>query len=77
MESARKMHYKLLELFKIVFVETNPIPVKAAMAMMGMIQEEIRLPLTPLSSQHRPKLKTALERYGILETSKKMAGARK
>jgi 4-hydroxy-tetrahydrodipicolinate synthase len=53
---ARKLHYKLLALHDGLFVEANPIPVKAALAMMGQIGEEIRLPLTPLSEKFKAPL---------------------
>jgi 4-hydroxy-tetrahydrodipicolinate synthase len=62
---ARELHYRLLPLFTTLFVETNPIPVKAALAMMGRIDGEIRLPMTPLSEANRPKLAKALEDFGI------------
>ncbi len=62
---ARELHYRLLPLFTTLFVETNPIPVKAALAMMGRIGGEIRLPMTPLSEANRPKLARALEDFGI------------
>jgi 4-hydroxy-tetrahydrodipicolinate synthase len=48
------------------FIESNPIPVKAALAMMGMLEEEYRLPLVPLSPEHRKKLKDVLQRTGII-----------
>lgn len=63
---ARRIHYKLLPLIKILFIETNPAPVKSAMAMMGMIDEEIRLPLVPLKEENKTKLKKVLDEYGLL-----------
>ena len=65
-EKARAFHYKLAPLFTSLFLETNPIPVKAALAMMGKISEELRLPLTPLSKESRPKLQNALQQAGVL-----------
>jgi len=62
---ARDLHLKLFPLFKAIFVETNPIPVKAALAMMGKIGPELRLPLTPLDSKHVPELKRVLVELGI------------
>jgi len=47
-EAARQLHFQLYPIFKDLFIETNPIPVKAALAMMGQIAEEYRLPLVPL-----------------------------
>ena len=55
--TAVAMHRKYWRLFKDLFVESNPIPVKAAMAMLGMIEEEYRLPLGPLSDVNREKLR--------------------
>ena len=46
---AREMHYKLLPLMRALFVETNPIPVKQALAFMGKCTDEMRMPLTPMS----------------------------
>lgn len=65
-EQARTLHYKLTPLFSALFLETNPIPVKAALAMMGKMLEEVRLPLTPLADDYRPKLREALQQAGIL-----------
>ncbi len=65
-EQARCLHYKLAPLFSSLFLETNPIPLKAALAMMGKISEEVRLPLTPLSVEHRPRLQEALQQAGVL-----------
>jgi 4-hydroxy-tetrahydrodipicolinate synthase len=65
-EKARLLHYKLAPLFEALFLETNPIPVKAALAMMGKMLEEVRLPLTPLASEFRPKLQEALQQAGVL-----------
>ena len=57
---AREMHYRLLPLMNINFIESNPIPVKAALAMMGLIEDQLRLPLLPLSDANRPKLEKVL-----------------
>jgi len=65
-EQARTLHYKLTPLFNALFLETNPIPVKAALAMMGKMSEEVRLPLTPLADEYRPKLREALQQAGVL-----------
>jgi len=59
-------HNKLLPLMNINFIESNPIPVKAALSMMGKIQERYRLPLVPLSGKHRPALKIILEELKLL-----------
>ena len=65
MAAAREQHLKLFPLFRGVFVETNPIPIKAAMAMAGMIDNELRLPMTPLSARHRAPLAEMLKPFGI------------
>lgn len=63
---ARELHYRLLPLMNANFAESNPIPVKAALAMMGKIEDVLRLPLTPLSEAHRPALEAALREAGAL-----------
>lgn len=63
---ARKLHYKMLPLVKAMFVETNPIPVKTAMGMMGMIEPSLRLPMCEMSEENKQKLKVALKDYGLL-----------
>jgi 4-hydroxy-tetrahydrodipicolinate synthase len=64
---AMRLHQKLHPLFRDLFIETNPVPVKAALAMMGVIEEEYRLPLVPLSASNREKLKATLKSSGILK----------
>jgi 4-hydroxy-tetrahydrodipicolinate synthase len=64
---ARELHYKLLPLMDANFVESNPIPVKAAMAMMGLIEENYRLPLVPISAANREKLQKVVEQLGLLQ----------
>jgi len=63
---ARDIQYKLRALNEAMFLETNPIPVKTALALMGMIREEIRLPLCPLSPPNLDRLKTTLKEYGLI-----------
>jgi 4-hydroxy-tetrahydrodipicolinate synthase len=65
-EAARRLHYKLHPLFVALFYETNPIPVKEALAMMGKIDGELRLPLCPMSPETRDKLARALKEYGLI-----------
>jgi len=65
MAAARKQHLELFPLFKGMFVETNPIPIKAAMAMAGIIRNELRLPMTPLSEKFRKPLAELLEAAGV------------
>jgi 4-hydroxy-tetrahydrodipicolinate synthase len=64
--TARDLHYKLLHLMKANFIETNPIPVKAGLAMMGMIQEVYRLPLVPISEKAREKLRKAMKELRLI-----------
>jgi 4-hydroxy-tetrahydrodipicolinate synthase len=64
--AALKLHEQLFPLFKDLFIESNPQPVKAALAMMGLIQEEFRLPLTPISANSRAVLRTTLIQCGVL-----------
>lgn len=62
---ARKAHYRLLPVMRANFVETNPIPVKTALAMMGQMDAHFRLPLTPLTPAGRRTLELALESAGL------------
>ena len=63
--AATMQHLRLFPLFRGIFVETNPIPIKAALAMAGLIEEEIRLPLTPLSEEYRAPLAKMLQDFGV------------
>ncbi len=63
---AAALHLKMFPLIKALFLETNPIPVKAALGLMGLCRPEPRLPLTPLSAAARPALKKALKDFGLL-----------
>ena len=63
-EESRKAFYKLLPVCRAMFLETNPIPVKAAMEMFGLCSSLVRLPLVPLGDENRKKLKHALIEYG-------------
>ena len=65
-ERARTLHFKMLNLFNALFYETNPIPVKTALELMGMIDGEIRLPLTKMSEANKAKLVKEMEDYGLL-----------
>jgi 4-hydroxy-tetrahydrodipicolinate synthase len=62
---AREMHFRMLDLMNANFIESNPIPVKAAMAMMGLVEECYRLPLTPLGEKSRGKLEKALKQLAL------------
>jgi len=70
LEKAREIHFGLLPLMEALFLESNPIPVKAAMAMLGLCSEEIRPPLTPLSEELGPRLKRALDECGAAQGKK-------
>ena len=64
---ALKLHGKFYPIFKDLFIETNPVPVKAALAMMGVIEESYRLPLVPMASKNREALKKTLKACGVLK----------
>ena len=66
-DRARDLHFKLLHLMNMNFVESNPIPVKAALTMMGLIEENYRLPLVQLSESFRPKLEKALKELKLVK----------
>ena len=65
-EKARALYFKLLPLCQAMFYETNPVPVKTSLALMGKIQDELRLPLAPMVTANLEKLKKALRDYGLL-----------
>jgi 4-hydroxy-tetrahydrodipicolinate synthase len=67
-DAARQMHMELFPVCKAMFVETNPMPVKAALSMMGMIENELRLPLTAVKEESVPIIERALHEAGLLET---------
>jgi len=69
-EKADAIHEKLEPLVKAMFLETNPIPVKQAMELLGMCSADLRLPLCEMDEENLDKLKIALENYGILSTVK-------
>jgi 4-hydroxy-tetrahydrodipicolinate synthase len=64
--AARALHERLLPWMSAAFVESNPIPVKAALALMGRIRDVVRLPLVPLDTRHEGTIRAALERAGAL-----------
>ncbi len=67
-EEARKVHNRYWKLFKILFVETNPIPVKTAAYLMGLIDDiEMRLPLYYMKPENEEKLKQILKEYGLIQ----------
>jgi 4-hydroxy-tetrahydrodipicolinate synthase len=64
--AAKALHMKLLPWMRAAFIESNPLPVKAAMAMLGKMGNNLRLPLVPLSEQHEPTVRAALTVAGAL-----------
>jgi 4-hydroxy-tetrahydrodipicolinate synthase len=64
---AQRLHARYYPVFKDLFIETNPVPTKGALAMMGLIDEQVRLPLVPLADANRAKLKNVLKGCGILK----------
>ncbi|MFO1519902.1 MAG: 4-hydroxy-tetrahydrodipicolinate synthase [bacterium] len=62
----RELHYALLKINEILFIETNPIPVKTALSLMGKCTEEFRLPLVKMAPENREKLKTVLKEYKLI-----------
>ncbi len=63
--TARKINFSTRELVSVLFLETNPVPVKSAMAMMGMLTEEFRLPLCQMSQKNRERLILAIRKAGL------------
>ncbi len=73
-DEARQLHYRLLPLMEANFIESSPGPVKAAMAMMGLLEENLRLPLVPVQEKTRARLREVLTELGLLkETSHAIA----
>jgi 4-hydroxy-tetrahydrodipicolinate synthase len=66
-KKALVIHQKLYPLFKDLFIETNPVPVKAALAMLGVVDEEYRLPLVQMSTANRTTLKAAMKAAGVFK----------
>ena len=68
-EEARALHYKLLPLMEGNFIESSPGPVKAALALMDMIEEKLRLPLVPVQEKTRARMREILSEIGLLQES--------
>lgn len=64
---SRKIHFEILEFCKAMFIETNPIPVKTALSMMGKVEEEWRLPLCEMGKDNRAKLEQVLKKYKLVK----------
>ena len=65
-DKSREIHYQLLELHNSIFLETNPIPVKTALSLMGKISPEMRPPLSPMSPGNLEKLKKVMAKYKLI-----------
>jgi 4-hydroxy-tetrahydrodipicolinate synthase len=64
-EKGREIQFKLIPLIRALFIETNPIPVKTALALMGKLSGELRLPMTPMAEGNVKKLRTAMSDFGL------------
>src|ERR1041385_8702552 len=67
-DEARVLHYRLLPLLEINFIESSPGPVKAAMALMGLLDENFRLPLVPITEKSRTKIREVITDLGLLQS---------
>lgn len=65
-DTARHLHYKLLPLMEFNFCESNPIPVKTACAMMGLVEEVVRLPLVPMTETNKEKMRLLISELGLI-----------
>ena len=72
-ESARELHYKLLPLMEVNFIESSPGPVKAALALLGLIEEELRLPLVPVEEKTRARVREVITELGLLKGTANVA----
>ena len=72
-DEARREHYRLLPLMDVNFVESSPGPVKAALALMGLLEENLRLPLVPVAEGTRARVREVLEGLGLLEVKTDVA----
>ena len=68
-DEARALHYRLLPLMEGNFIESSPGPVKAALAMMGLLEENLRLPLVPVQEKTRTRMREILTELGLLKES--------
>jgi 4-hydroxy-tetrahydrodipicolinate synthase len=67
LEKARSLHYRMSPLIDALFIETNPIPVKAALSLMGKIEYELRLPLCRMTAKNEEFLKKVMQAYGLIQ----------
>ena len=68
-DEARALHYRLLPLMETNFIESSPGPVKAVMTMMGLLEENFRLPLVPVTEKSRAKLREVINELGLIESA--------
>lgn len=72
-ERARELHFRLLPLMEVNFIESSPGPVKAALALLGLIEEELRLPLVPVEEKTRARVRACLTELGLLKGTANVA----
>src|SRR6059036_2361719 len=72
-DEARELHYRLLPLMEVNFIESSPGPLKAAMAKMGLLDEKFRLPLVPIQERSRKRIREVITELGLLETARAVA----
>jgi 4-hydroxy-tetrahydrodipicolinate synthase len=75
-DDARDLHYRLLALMEINFIESSPGPLKAAMAMMGLLEENFRLPLVPIQEKNRERVREVVIELGLLKEATHAAAAK-
>lgn len=66
MEEAKRLHLYLLKISNAMFIETNPVPVKTGVSLLGRCRDEVRLPLAPLAEANRAKLSAIMKEYGLI-----------
>ena len=66
LKKAQELHFKMSPLIDVLFIETNPIPTKAALSLMGKIEYELRLPLCPLAEKSEAVLRQVMRQYGLI-----------
>lgn len=74
-DEARELHYRLLPMNDTLFLETNPVPAKTALGLMGKIDPEVRLPLAPMAPENVQKLKQVMTSYGLLAEPARIGGS--
>jgi len=70
-QRAQELHYQLYPLCQAMFIETNPLPIKTAMARLGMIEKEWRLPLSPMKKENEVKVEEVLQKFGLIKEESK------